>query len=67
MADQDSVEEICQSAPEVINMLSELGVQFDRMKDGAIDQKIYGGQSTEYGKGTLLTARALQKIEQGIQ
>ena len=48
-------------------MLSELRVQFDRMKDGAIDQKIYGSQSTEYGKGTLLTARALQKIEQGIQ
>ena len=41
LADQDSVEEMCQSAPEVINMLSELGVQFDRIKDGTIDQKIY--------------------------
>ena len=40
LADQDSVEEMCKSAPDVINMLSELGVEFDRMTDGTIDQKI---------------------------
>ena len=51
LADQDSVEEMCKSAPEMINMLDQLGVEFDRTKSGLINQKIYGGQSTEFGKG----------------
>ena len=65
LADQDSVEEMCQSAPEVINMLSELGVQFDRIKGGIIDQKIYGGQSTEYGKGTFAHRACFAKDRTG--
>lgn len=51
IADQDSVEEMCRRAPEMISMLDQLGVEFDRTKDGKIDQKIYGGQSTDFGKG----------------
>ena len=51
IADQDSVEEMCRRAPEMINMLDQLGVEFDRNEDGKIDQKIYGGQSTDFGKG----------------
>lgn len=53
LADQDSVEEMCSQAPEVIAMLSELGVEFDQNRAGKIDQKIYGGQSTLFGKGTF--------------
>jgi len=65
LADQDSVEEMCKSAPEVINMLSELGVQFDRMKGGAIAQKIYGGQSTQYGKGSFAHRACFAKDRTG--
>ncbi len=65
LADQDSVEEMCRGAPDVINMLSELGVEFDRMTNGTIDQKIYGGQSTEYGKGTFAHRACFAKDRTG--
>ncbi len=53
LADQDSVELMCSNAVDAINMLDEIGVQFNRTNNGLIDQKIYGGQSTFYGKGEL--------------
>ncbi|CAF3140172.1 unnamed protein product, partial [Rotaria sp. Silwood2] len=53
LADQDSVEIMCQQAVNAIKMLDEIGVQFNRRHDGLIDQKIYGGQSTHYGAGEL--------------
>lgn len=53
LADQDSVEEMCKEAVNMINMLDQLGVEFDKNADGKIDQKIYGGQSTDFGKGKL--------------
>jgi succinate dehydrogenase / fumarate reductase flavoprotein subunit len=51
LGDVDSVEYMCKSAPEIITLLSSLGVEFDVKKDGKIDQKIYGGQSTDFGRG----------------
>ena len=51
LADEDSVEYMCKTAPEIISMLDGLGVEFDRKADGKIDQKIYGGQSTNFGQG----------------
>ena len=39
--------------------------QFDRIKDGTIDQKIYGGQSTEYGKGTFAHRACFAKDRTG--
>ncbi|MFK7973582.1 MAG: FAD-dependent oxidoreductase [Rickettsiaceae bacterium] len=65
LADQDSVEEMCRTAPEIINMLSELGVNFDRKDDGRIDQKIYGGQSTHYGQGELAYRACFAKDRTG--
>ena len=53
LADEDSVEYMCRNALEVILMLDKFGVEFDRNIDGLINQKIYGGQSTNYGKGNL--------------
>ncbi len=53
LADQDSVEIMCAQAAGAIKMLDEIGVQFNRTNDGLIDQKIYGGQSTNYGLGDL--------------
>ena len=51
LADVDSVEYMCNTAPEMISMLESLGVEFDRKADGKIDQKVYGGQSTDFGQG----------------
>lgn len=65
LADQDSVEEMCQKAPHVIKMLSEIGVDFDKINDDKIDQKIYGGQSTEYGKGALAYRACFSKDRTG--
>jgi succinate dehydrogenase/fumarate reductase flavoprotein subunit len=65
LADQDSVEEMCKSAPDVIYMLSELGVAFDRQDNGKINQKIYGGQSTDYGKGGLAYRACFSKDRTG--
>lgn len=53
IADVDSVELMCNSAPDIIKMLDNLGVEFSRTESGDIDQKVYGGQSTEFGKGEL--------------
>ncbi|MCC8417565.1 MAG: FAD-dependent oxidoreductase [Rickettsia endosymbiont of Bryobia graminum] len=53
LADEDSVEIMCSNAADAIKMLNDIGVQFNRTNNGLIDQKIYGGQSTNYGKGEL--------------
>lgn len=65
IADQDSVEEMCKRAPELIKMLDELGVEFDRNANGAIDQKIYGGQSTNFGSGELAYRACYSKDRTG--
>lgn len=53
LADQDAVEILCKNAKDAISFLDKIGVQFNRTSNGAIDQKIYGGQSTHYGTGKL--------------
>ncbi len=65
LADQDSVEEMCKSAPDMIHMLDQLGVEFDRTSDGRINQKIYGGQSTEFGKGEFAHRACYSKDKTG--
>ncbi|PCJ27144.1 MAG: fumarate reductase (quinol) flavoprotein subunit [Rickettsiales bacterium] len=65
LADQDSVEEMCKGAGEVINMLDQLGVEFDRNKNGKIDQKIYGGHTTEFGQGGLAFRACYSKDKTG--
>ncbi len=65
LADQDSVEEMCKEAVNMINMLDQLGVEFDKNADGKIDQKIYGGQSTDFGKGKLAHRACYSKDKTG--
>lgn len=65
LADVDSVEYMCKSAPEMISMLEEIGVEFDRKEDGRIDQKIYGGQSTNFGKGKFAHRACYSKDRTG--
>lgn len=65
LADEDSVEIMCNRAPEIITMLDELGVEFSRNEDGKIDQKIYGGQSTDFGKGEMAKRACYSKDKTG--
>lgn len=53
LADQDAVEYMCKNAAKSVLGLAELGVNFSRNKDGSLYQRLYGGQSTEFGKGKL--------------
>jgi len=65
LADQDSVEEMCKEAPNIISMLDQLGVEFDKNTDGKISQKIYGGQSTDFGRGNLAHRACYSKDKTG--
>lgn len=65
IADTDSVELMCSSASDFIHMLDQLGVEFDRTKDGKINQKVYGGQSTEFGNGGLAYRACYSKDRTG--
>jgi succinate dehydrogenase / fumarate reductase flavoprotein subunit len=51
LGDQDAIEFMCRSAPAAILELEHLGVPFSRGDDGKIFQRIYGGQSSHFGKG----------------
>lgn len=53
LGDQDAIAYMCQNAAEAIRKLDSLGVSFSRTDDGKINQRIYGGQSVNYGKGGL--------------
>lgn len=65
LADQDSVEEMCKEAPNMIHMLDQLGVEFDKNPDGKISQKIYGGQSADFGKGGFAHRACYSKDKTG--
>ena len=51
LADHDAVEYMCQNAPAMIYELANMGVPFLRTEKGTLNQRIYGGQSSHYGKG----------------
>jgi succinate dehydrogenase / fumarate reductase, flavoprotein subunit len=53
LADHDAVEYMCQAAPQAIINLEKMGVVFSRAENGKIYQRPYGGQSTNYGKGSV--------------
>ena len=49
----------------MIHLLDQLGVEFDRNDEGKIDQKIYGGQSTNFGKGGFAHRACYSKDKTG--
>ena len=53
LADYDAVELMCKSASQTIIDLEKMGVVFSRNNEGKIDQRVYGGQKTNFGKGDL--------------
>jgi succinate dehydrogenase / fumarate reductase flavoprotein subunit len=52
LGDQDAIEFMCRNAAIAIVELEQMGVPFSRLDNGKIFQRIYGGQSSEFGKGT---------------
>ncbi len=53
LADEDSVQFMCQQAPKVIIELEKMGVVFTRFENGKIYQRAYGGQTKNFGKGEI--------------
>lgn len=51
LGDQDCIEYMCRSGPEVVYELEHLGMPFSRLDNGKIYQRPFGGQSQKFGKG----------------
>ncbi|HJK87529.1 MAG TPA: FAD-binding protein [Candidatus Megaira endosymbiont of Hartmannula sinica] len=73
LCDEDSVYDMCKEAPEIIRELSEeIGVDFDKDKEGKIKQKKYGGQKIypnlemEADINYEIIKHKINKIEQNI-
>ncbi|MGB0651581.1 MAG: succinate dehydrogenase flavoprotein subunit [Thermoplasmatota archaeon] len=53
LGDQDAIEVMCKDAPETIIHLEHLGLPFDRLEDGRISQRKFGGHTREHGKAPV--------------
>ncbi len=49
LGDQDSIEYMCMTGPEVVYELEHMGLPFSRMDNGKIYQRPFGGQSKNFG------------------
>lgn len=49
IGDQDCIEYMCKSGPEVVYELEHMGLPFSRMDNGKIYQRPFGGQSKDFG------------------
>jgi len=50
LGDQDAIEFMCRAAPEVVYELEHFGMPFDRLENGKIYQRSFGGHMQNYGK-----------------
>lgn len=50
LGDQDAIEFMCRHASEVVYELEHFGMPFDRLTNGKIYQRPFGGQSLHFGK-----------------
>src|SRR5512146_429686 len=53
LGDQDAIEFMCRAAPEVVYELEHFGMPFDRLPDGRIYQRPFGGHMQEYGRNPV--------------
>jgi len=49
LGDQDSIEYMCKTGPEVVYELEHMGLPFSRTEEGKIYQRPFGGQSKNFG------------------
>jgi succinate dehydrogenase / fumarate reductase, flavoprotein subunit len=52
LGDQDAIALMCERAPDAVIELEQMGMPFTRDDNGRIYQRAYGGQKTDFGKGT---------------
>ncbi len=50
IGDQDCIEYLCKTGPEVVYELEHMGLPFSRMDNGKIYQRQFGGQSKNFGQ-----------------
>jgi len=53
LGDQDAIEFMCRGAAEAIYELEHFGMPFDRMDNGKIYQRPFGGMTKEFGTGPI--------------
>ncbi|MEK6974741.1 MAG: succinate dehydrogenase flavoprotein subunit [Candidatus Thermoplasmatota archaeon] len=53
LGDQDAIEIMCRDAPETIIQLEHMGLPFDRLPNGKISQRKFGGHTREHGKAPV--------------
>ncbi len=58
LGDQDAIEFMCRAAPEVVYELEHFGMPFDRLDNGKIYQRPFGGHMQDYGKTPVQRACA---------
>ncbi|MES1981731.1 MAG: succinate dehydrogenase flavoprotein subunit [Pseudomonadota bacterium] len=58
LGDQDAIEFMCRAAPEVVYELEHFGMPFDRLDNGKIYQRPFGGHMQDYGKNPVQRACA---------
>jgi succinate dehydrogenase / fumarate reductase flavoprotein subunit len=58
LGDQDAIEYMCKTAPEVVYELEHFGMPFDRNPDGTIWQRPFGGHSMNFGERPVQRACA---------
>ncbi len=50
LGDQDAIEFLCRTAPEVVIELEHMGMPFSRLENGKIFQRRFGGHTKDFGK-----------------
>ena len=58
LGDQDAIEYMCRKAPEVVVELEHYGMPFDRLDNGKIYQRPFGGHTSNYGERAVKRACA---------
>jgi len=58
LGDQDAIEFMCRAAPEVVYELEHFGMPFDRLDNGKIYQRPFGGHMQGFGKSPVERACA---------
>jgi succinate dehydrogenase / fumarate reductase flavoprotein subunit len=53
LGDQDAIEYMCRRATEVVVELEHMGMPFDRLENGKIYQRPFGGHTQEYGSAKM--------------
>src|SRR3954463_12066538 len=53
LGDQDAIEYMCRRAIEVVVELEHMGMPFDRLENGRISQRPFGGHTQDYGSAKM--------------